>query len=690
MGTAVLTGSVASGDQVAIDTSGVKISFSDPNAGIGKTVTVTGLSLTGNTLGNYFLTNPTATTTADISPASLTVTGITAEDKAYDGSTAATLEFSCPAPTLVGVLPGDTGNVGLDTSNAMGNFDDPNPGTGKTVTVTGLNLSGTAADNYAPSKLTLTAKITAAPPGNNLMKAVGRILGDPAANAGVSQLVRNASTLFGGKPAGDSSASVQGALDSIANALAGTDAVEAVAEPFGGQLRLEIYLNDAVSGKKELIKPEFLQNVDIQLIDANWNLATSTRADDKDGILFSQVDPGDVFVALPSGIAEGVVSDKYDVMDGGSCEFVHKTRDTATSTTTAKPLSAAVLAKPAVSAPAQTGGFRAAIADGKQSTVRLYVNPALAQVRCFSCLAGETSCCDPGKQFISNVSIEALQGENIRFSGSTGTSGCKTFSLPPGWYGFSARDEVTIDSCNYTLASSSPIFAFVGAGQGCSDIFFSYKKKGNEIEVISEIVFPEAGDPFEKAKDNFPGMQYLLLSESDPTFAQQQTTADGSAICFRNLAAGTYWLFCQAPALYGTQPVQPVHPVGGRISLRVFGGQIARVPIRVKFQTSTTTPAVLDGIVRDDTGSAIAGQLVTVVNNAGTVVAAGLSDATGRYSIQIYSADNVTIMAGSQQTAVSKAQIQADMLTVGKPALPSPRATLNTAVQLAELPGFRD
>ena len=64
--------------------------FDTKDVGTGKTVTVSGLSLTGADAGNYILTPPT--TTANITAATLTVTGITASDKVYDGTTDATLD----------------------------------------------------------------------------------------------------------------------------------------------------------------------------------------------------------------------------------------------------------------------------------------------------------------------------------------------------------------------------------------------------------------------------------------------------------------------------------------------------------------------------------------------------------------------------------------------------------------------
>ena len=56
----------------------------------------------------------------------------------YDGTTTATLDTT--VRTLTGVVGAD--DVSLDTTGAVGAFDDKNVGTGKTVTVTGLSLIG--------------------------------------------------------------------------------------------------------------------------------------------------------------------------------------------------------------------------------------------------------------------------------------------------------------------------------------------------------------------------------------------------------------------------------------------------------------------------------------------------------------------------------------------------------------------
>ena len=84
----------------------------------------------------------------------MTVTGITASNKVYDGTTDATLDTS--GATLVGVATGDT--VTLEHQRRLGTFDSPDVGTGKTVTVTGLSLSGADAGNYILVQPTTTAE----------------------------------------------------------------------------------------------------------------------------------------------------------------------------------------------------------------------------------------------------------------------------------------------------------------------------------------------------------------------------------------------------------------------------------------------------------------------------------------------------------------------------------------------------
>jgi len=141
-------------DTVTIDASGAAGTFADKNVGTGKTVTVTGIVIGGADAGNYSLTQPSPT--ADITVKTLTVSGVTASNKTYDGTTAATLATS--SASLVGVEGGDT--VTIDASSASGTFDNKHVGTGKTVTVTGIIIGGADGGNYSLTQPSTTADIT--------------------------------------------------------------------------------------------------------------------------------------------------------------------------------------------------------------------------------------------------------------------------------------------------------------------------------------------------------------------------------------------------------------------------------------------------------------------------------------------------------------------------------------------------
>ncbi len=135
--------------------------FNDKNVGLSKPVTVTGFALTGADIGNYTLSQP-AGLTADISRAELTVTGLSAQNKTYDGSTTSSLTGTA---TLLGVFGMD--DVSL-SGTATGTFGDANAGTSKLVTISGLGLTGGDAGNYSLTPPTATADITAAASGTAL------------------------------------------------------------------------------------------------------------------------------------------------------------------------------------------------------------------------------------------------------------------------------------------------------------------------------------------------------------------------------------------------------------------------------------------------------------------------------------------------------------------------------------------
>lgn len=131
----------------------------------------TGLSLnTGNglisgtpTVSGVFNLTIAATNTAGTDTKALALTinkatvtpAVTAANKIFDASTTATIN----SRSLTGVLGGDDAQLTGGTAN----FDNATAGLGKTVTVTGLGLSGTEAGNYVLSSTTATttADITA-------------------------------------------------------------------------------------------------------------------------------------------------------------------------------------------------------------------------------------------------------------------------------------------------------------------------------------------------------------------------------------------------------------------------------------------------------------------------------------------------------------------------------------------------
>src|SRR5205823_4496069 len=147
---ATVTSRSTVGDLGGVSLTGGTATFDTKDIGTGKTVTLTGATLSGADAGNYLLDSVT-TTTADITV--LHITGaFTASDKTYDGTDAATVTSESTV--------GDVGGVSLTGGTAT--FDDKNVGTGKTVTLVGAGLTGVDANNYVlDSVATTTADINA-------------------------------------------------------------------------------------------------------------------------------------------------------------------------------------------------------------------------------------------------------------------------------------------------------------------------------------------------------------------------------------------------------------------------------------------------------------------------------------------------------------------------------------------------
>ncbi len=140
-------------------------------------VSVTGYSISGADAGNYLLIQPSGLTGNIIGSGSIVVTisGVTASGKVYDGTTTANINTS--GVTLVGVVSPD--NVTLNTSGATGTFNNKDVGTGKPVTTSGFVLEGPDAAKYTLVQPVLSADITPKAivvTANDLSKDYGTLL----------------------------------------------------------------------------------------------------------------------------------------------------------------------------------------------------------------------------------------------------------------------------------------------------------------------------------------------------------------------------------------------------------------------------------------------------------------------------------------------------------------------------------
>ena len=117
--------------------------FGDKNVGTGKNVNISKIILGGTDAANYTVGSLSQNETgASITPKPVSVSGITARDKEYDGSTTVVLDYS--DVTFAELVEGDE----LTVASATGAFVDKNAGPEKTVTVSGITLGGNDADNY--------------------------------------------------------------------------------------------------------------------------------------------------------------------------------------------------------------------------------------------------------------------------------------------------------------------------------------------------------------------------------------------------------------------------------------------------------------------------------------------------------------------------------------------------------------
>ena len=157
--TAALSGLVSTdAGKVTLNTSTTG-TFAQSNVGNNIGVTASGFSISGSAAANYAL-QPITGLLANITPATLLVLGAVANDKVYDGTTAATINSS--GATISGVLGSD--NVTLTSTGATGEFVTANAGNSLQVIANGFTVGGAQAGNYTVSQPSnLLANITPAP-----------------------------------------------------------------------------------------------------------------------------------------------------------------------------------------------------------------------------------------------------------------------------------------------------------------------------------------------------------------------------------------------------------------------------------------------------------------------------------------------------------------------------------------------
>jgi hypothetical protein len=137
---------VVSPDVVTLLGAGTAVgAFADRNAGIAKTVNISGLTLGGAGAGNYTLTQPTRT--ANITKRPITITAVT-DTKTYNGTAT-----SSGVPTLSVSTPLAAG----DSEPAWTQiFNNKNAGTGKVLTPAGLVNDGVGGNNYTYTYATVS------------------------------------------------------------------------------------------------------------------------------------------------------------------------------------------------------------------------------------------------------------------------------------------------------------------------------------------------------------------------------------------------------------------------------------------------------------------------------------------------------------------------------------------------------
>ena len=141
-----LSGDVIAGDAVTVNVPGTGLGSAvmlNKNAGLNKSVVLSGLFLSGADAPNYAITG-TAGVTVNIAQRAVTLSGVSAVDRIYDGTTVVAINTA--GGSISGGIAGD--NLQLLSTGSTGSMADKRAGLGKAVNVSGLSLGGSDAGNY--------------------------------------------------------------------------------------------------------------------------------------------------------------------------------------------------------------------------------------------------------------------------------------------------------------------------------------------------------------------------------------------------------------------------------------------------------------------------------------------------------------------------------------------------------------
>lgn len=189
--------------------------FVDKHAGVGKAVTVAGVTLSnGSGLAQNYTVSQPAGLSGDISKAVISgISGLTAVSKVYNGNTDAAL--SSLGATINGKVSGDD----VVLASAAGQFTNKNAGNDKTVLISNITLSGSDLGNYTFVNNTATATASITP---KALAIIGMSVVDKVYDGRLS------ATLSGGSLSGlvgNETLGVTGLTATFADKNVGTDKV---------------------------------------------------------------------------------------------------------------------------------------------------------------------------------------------------------------------------------------------------------------------------------------------------------------------------------------------------------------------------------------------------------------------------------------------------------------------------------